>query len=84
MMIQVTMDELKAAFTEWDRRYRENSDKFMTESRRLAEGTPKTYGDGCGPYFRSIIDDLRIAKGHATHLSDEDVPVASPPNSAKA
>ena len=31
---QATQQELAAAFTEWDRRYREDPDRFMSELRR--------------------------------------------------
>ena len=48
-----------AAFTEWDRRYREEPERFESEAARLLKGTPQTYGEACGPYFLKIISDLR-------------------------
>ena len=58
--LTVTVDELKAAFTEWDRRYREDPEQFESEACRLLKGTPETYGDACAPYFVKI---LRAQKG---------------------
>jgi hypothetical protein len=46
-----------AAFTEWDRRYREEPERFEAESVRLLKGTPETYGDAAAPYFARILDE---------------------------
>lgn len=48
--------DLAAAFTEWDRRYREEPERFESEARRLLYGTPETYGDGAAPYLISILN----------------------------
>lgn len=52
--------DLSAAFSEWDRRYREEPERFQNEARRLLDKreTPKTYGDACAPYLLSIISEL--------------------------
>jgi hypothetical protein len=46
-----------AAFTEWERRYREDTDRFMSEGKKLLKETPKTYGDACAPYFVQILGE---------------------------
>lgn len=43
------------AFTEWDRRYREEPERFENEAARLLKGTPETYGEAAAPYFLSIL-----------------------------
>jgi hypothetical protein len=59
----VTQRELAAAFTEWDRRFREEPERFEAESVRLLRGTPETYGDCCAPYLISIICEQRSQAG---------------------
>jgi hypothetical protein len=51
-----TKEQIAAAFTEWDRRYREEPERFMNEARRLLTTTPKDYGDACAPYFIAILN----------------------------
>lgn len=53
-----TKSTLAAAFTEWERRYREEPDRFMSESQKLLEETPETYGEACAPYLLKIITEL--------------------------
>lgn len=50
---------LAAAFTEWDRRYREEPERFQSEAVRLLKETPQTYGAACAPYLLSILEDQR-------------------------
>jgi DNA-directed RNA polymerase alpha subunit len=57
--VEATQDELAAAFTEWDRRYREEPKRFMSEARRLLKETPETYGQACAPYLIQILSELR-------------------------
>jgi len=59
--VKLTTEEIAAAFTEWDRRYREEPERFMSEVRHLLKETPETYGAACAPYFLKIVDDLRQA-----------------------
>jgi len=47
------------AFTEWDRRWREEPEHFMSESELLLKETPKTYGDACAPYFMKLLDEVK-------------------------
>lgn len=51
----VTQASLSAAFTEWDRRYREEPARFMSEAQHLLQETPETYGDACAPYLLKIL-----------------------------
>jgi hypothetical protein len=53
--ITCTPEDLAAAFTEWERRYREEPDRFMSESERLLRQTPETYGEACAPYFLHLL-----------------------------
>ncbi len=59
-MITATIEQFCAAFTEWDRRYREEPDRFMNEAKRLLTEDAKTYGDACGPYFAQILAELSL------------------------
>lgn len=54
-------NEIASAFTEWERRYRENPEQFLSEAEKLLKKTPKTYGDSCAPYFIKIHCELRAA-----------------------
>ena len=54
-----TQKEIVAAFTQWDRRYREEPERFMSEAVHLLRETAVTYGERCGPYFTAIIRELR-------------------------
>jgi len=57
--IAVSALELEKAFTEWDRRYREDPAKFESEAEHLLNGTPETYGEACAPYFMQLIRETR-------------------------
>jgi hypothetical protein len=52
---EVTEATLAAAFTEWDRRYREEPERFMSEATRLLKQTPETYGEAAAPYLLMIL-----------------------------
>jgi hypothetical protein len=54
-----TKREIKMAFTEWERRYRNNPEAFISEAMRLLSETPDTYGDACAPYFLSILAEIQ-------------------------
>lgn len=64
----VTTKSLAAALTEWDRRYREEPDRFMSEAQHLLKETPETYGAAAGPYLMSILQE-QLA-GDAKLVSD--------------
>jgi hypothetical protein len=53
---------MQIAFTEWDRRYREEPEKFMSEVERLLRGTAETYGEACGIYFANLLDELAAGR----------------------
>lgn len=55
---EVTEKQLAGAFTEWDRRFREEPDRFQSEAAHLLKETPKTYGEACAPYLLDILRDL--------------------------
>lgn len=55
--MNATPAQFAAAFTEWERRYRENPEQFATDSQRLAE-SPETYGDAAAPYFLEILSEI--------------------------
>lgn len=57
--VTATQTELAAAFTEWERRYREEPDRFMSEASKLLKETPETYGEACAPYLIQILGELR-------------------------
>ena len=46
------------AFEEWDRRYRENPQAFLTDVEHLLGHTPQLYGDACAAYFLALIAEL--------------------------
>jgi len=53
--ISVTKDQLADAFTEWDRRYREEPERFKSEAEHLLKETPYTYGQEAAPYLIEIL-----------------------------
>ena len=55
--IKVTQDQLADAFTEWDRRYRTEPERFQSEVQHLLKETPHTYGQACAPYLISILKE---------------------------
>jgi hypothetical protein len=55
-----TRAQIAAAFTEWERRYREDPEGFNSEQEKLAE-SPETYGEACAPYFLKILEEVRQA-----------------------
>ena len=59
--IIATHAQLAAAFTEWERRYREEPDRFMNDVRRLLKETPETYGQACAPYLIELLGQQAAA-----------------------
>jgi len=55
--IKITQNQLADAFTEWDRRYREEPERFMSEAAHLLKETPHQYGQACAPYLIKIINE---------------------------
>ena len=52
---EFTQTELAGAFTEWDRRFREEPERFVSEAVRLLKDTPESYGEACAPYLIAIL-----------------------------
>lgn len=57
-MRQPTSEELRAVFTEWDRRYRADPTGFMTEVEHLLGNTEQSYGAACGAYFEKLYNEM--------------------------
>lgn len=55
--ITVTDEQLAAALTEWDRRYREDPEKFWSDVEHLLRNTPESYGTAAAPYLMSILGE---------------------------
>jgi hypothetical protein len=53
----VTNKLLAAAFTEWDRRWREEPDAFMSDMEHLSESC-ESYGDACAIYFEKLLNEV--------------------------
>ena len=53
-----TRKQVEAAFTEWERRYRENPELFQSEGEKLLRDTPETYGAAAAPYFLKILSEM--------------------------
>ena len=64
--------ELAAAFTEWDRRFREEPDRFIREAESLKKHTPQTYGAAAAPYFLQIYRELYPMKTTAVAAPEEE------------
>lgn len=47
------------AFTEWERRFREEPDRFLCESAKAAESA-ESYGEACAPYFLQILGETSV------------------------
>lgn len=58
-MNNATQKQIEATFTEWDRRYRENPELFMSEATHLIRGTAETYGAAATPYFLEILKEIQ-------------------------
>lgn len=59
-------EQVVAAFTEWDRRYRENPEEFENSVQHLLRSTPNTYGERAAVYFTEVMKDVRLkTKGSA-------------------
>jgi hypothetical protein len=54
--ITVNERQLAAAFTEWDRRFREEPERFESEAVHLLKGTPESYGEACAPYLIALLN----------------------------
>jgi len=55
LALKVTPRQIRAAFTKWEKRYRDHPEEFETEVHRLLHSTPKTYGTAAGTYFVFLL-----------------------------
>jgi hypothetical protein len=60
-MNNATEKQIAAAFTEWERRYREDPESFQSEAEKLLKETPQSYGAACSPYFLKILAEIQAA-----------------------
>ena len=59
LTLEITKQELAQTFTEWERLYREEPEKYMSEAVKLLKETPETYGDECAPYFLKLLKQVK-------------------------
>ena len=60
----MALEDYVAAFAEWERRYRDEPDRFYTDAQRLAE-TVEDLGRARAAYFVEILGEVRAARGVA-------------------
>ena len=60
--MHITKEQMIAAFTEWDKRYREHPEDFEDFITNLLKGNPESYGEAAAPYFISLVKELKAAK----------------------
>ncbi|MBH8569358.1 hypothetical protein KB206_10715 [Microvirga sp. STS02] len=58
--ITATQSQLAAAFTEWERRHRDEPDRFQSENERLAQNA-ETIGDLQAAYLTQILTEQAAA-----------------------
>ena len=56
--MNITKKQMVDAFTEWDKRFRENPEDFENFAVSLLQGDPESYGDAAAPYFISLVKEL--------------------------
>ena len=69
-LVQVSEAELAAAFTEWERRYREEPERFYSEGQKILRMTPESYGEAAAPYCLAILAELRGEKPFEKETTD--------------
>lgn len=57
-LIAGTVTQLEATFAEWERRYREEPERFIREQERL-KWECETYGEISAAYFLAILTELQ-------------------------
>ncbi len=68
--MQLTRNELVAAFTEWERRYRKEPEKFMSDVYRFTKTTPNDYGNGATDTLLGYLKEARVATMRATRAAE--------------
>jgi hypothetical protein len=56
--LEVTEEQLAQLFAEWDRRYRQDPDNFMSDVAHLLDETPESYGKMCAVYLFKLAREL--------------------------
>jgi len=77
--VTASQGELAAAFTEWDRRFREEPERFTSEAVRLLQQTPETYGEACAPYFVYLLSELNGEQASAAESMTTKAPAIGQP-----
>lgn len=57
-LVTTSVQNICAAFQEWDRRFREDPDDFENFATHLLQGDSLTYGEEAGAYFMSVLGDI--------------------------
>lgn len=60
-MKDATEAQIARAFAEWERRYRDNPDHFLSEAAKLQKETPQAYGDAAAGFFLLLLERVRLA-----------------------
>ena len=60
-LVTTSVQNIYAAFQEWDRRFREDPDDFENFATHLLQGDCVSYGEEAGAYFLSVLGD--VSKG---------------------
>ena len=56
-MRTITEEIMADALIEWERRYREEPERFQSEAEKLLKNTPHMYGRASACYLMSIIEE---------------------------
>jgi len=57
-----SITEIENAFTEWERRYREKPEQFISADKRLSKKPVKVYGAARAQYFLELVDKIKKEK----------------------
>lgn len=60
--MRITNEELTAAFTLWDKEYREKPREFMNEVEHLLDNTPDEFGEQCTVCLEAYVKRIRKDK----------------------
>jgi hypothetical protein len=66
--LTISESQLVSAFTEWERRYRQNPERFQSEATKLQKVQPETYAAACASYIFAMLERAQIAE-HATQIA---------------
>lgn len=70
-LYHVSEQELAEAIAEWDRRWREEPDRFLSETEHLATET-KEYGEMCAAYLVFMLGEMKKTLGEVLADPDDD------------